>query len=90
MSVASRCGAVVGGGGGSSVRAKSKLPERELRPDRLRRAVASAVVRLAVKGLCSTRARVTELENISCALQPALRTYSAIINIIESRVAYSA
>jgi len=31
------------------------LPERELRPDRLRRAVASAVVRLAVKGLCSAR-----------------------------------
>lgn len=78
------------GGGCSSVRAKSKLPERELRPDRLRRAVASAVVRLAVKGLCSARARVTELENISCALQSALQTYSAIINIIESRVAYSA
>jgi len=87
MSVAFRRGAVVGGGGGgSSVRAKSKLPERELRPDRLRRAVASAVVRLAVKGLCSARARVTELENISCAL----RTYSAIIDVIESRVAYSA
>lgn len=36
----------------TNVRAKSKLAERELRPDRLRRAVASVVaVRLAVKGL---------------------------------------
>lgn len=70
-------------------RAKSKLPEHELRPDLLsaRRAVASVAVRLAVKGLLfgARGPGLLNLKNNACiTATPAIVSLYAAADIVSA------